>query len=89
MGRVVAALLVVVTACGGGTSAADRRSAAKKNFIRQADGRCEALNRRLAALEPLARTDQAAAATQALPDFESLLAYLHGLPAPVGDSELS
>lgn len=89
MGRVVAVFLLLVAACGGGTSAADQRSAAKKSFIRQADARCEAFNRRLAALEPVARTDQAAAATEALPDFESLLGYLHGLPAPAGDPELS
>ncbi|HUQ63574.1 MAG TPA: hypothetical protein VM121_07465 [Acidimicrobiales bacterium] len=60
----------------------------KKKFIRQADARCEVLSQRLDALEPLAREDQAAAATEALPDFEAMLAYLHGLPPPPGDIEL-
>ncbi|MDQ6927258.1 MAG: hypothetical protein M3159_01185 [Actinomycetota bacterium] len=87
--RLAAVFFVIVTACGGGTSAADQRAAAKKGFIRQADARCDVLNHRLSELEPLARTDQAAAATAALPDFEALLAYLHDLPAPQGDTELS
>lgn len=80
---------MVLTACSGGPSAADKRSAAKKTFIAQADARCESFNDRFAALEPLIRTDQAAAAREAMPDFESLLAYLHSLPAPPGDTELA
>jgi hypothetical protein len=87
--RWAAVLIVVAAACGsGGMTPADRRAEAKRSFVRQADARCDALNQRLDTLESLAREDQAAAATEALPDFEALLAYLHGLPAPPGDTEL-
>ena len=82
-------MLLLLTGCGGGHSAAEKRSAAKKRFIAQADARCQSFNHRLAVLEPLFRSDQAAAAKEAMPDFESLLAYLHSLSAPSGDSDLS
>jgi hypothetical protein len=87
---VAAAVLLLLAACsGGGPSAAAKRSAVKKSFITQADARCKSFNDRLAALEPLFRSDQAAAAKEAMPDFEALLSHLHGLPAPTGDNELA